>query len=59
MNIDEIQRERKYISTLFCLDQPLNIYRTSKTAFETNRNSSKYQIHSNNNNNKAATKPFE
>ena len=59
MNIDEIQREKKYISTLFCLDQLLNIYRTSKTAFETNRNSSKYQIHSNNNNNEAATKPFE
>ena len=59
MNIDEIQREKSYISTLFYLYQLLNIYRTSKTTFETNRSTSKYQIHSNDNNNKAATKLFE
>jgi len=56
MNIDEIQREKKYISALFYLYQLLNIYRTSKTTFETNRNTFKCQIHNNNNNNKAAVR---
>ena len=59
MNIDEIQRKKKCISTFFYLNKLSNIYRTSKTTFETNRNTPKHQLQCMYSYNRAATKPFK
>ena len=59
MNIDEIQRKKKCISTFFYLNKLSNIYRTSKTTFETNRNTPKHQLQCMYSYNRAATKLFE